>query len=87
MAHLLKPGGIYYLSTPIGDECVEFNANWVFNPNKIIHCAEVANMMLQKLIIITPMDGPQELPIDAAALSNVALKPYQLGLFIFVKLK
>ncbi len=85
MAQLLQPGGTYYLSTPIGEERVEFNANWVFDPRSIVRCAEAEGMLLQKLIVITPANGPQASPIDAAALADLALKRYQLGLFIFTK--
>jgi hypothetical protein len=83
MAQLLQPGGTFYLSTPIGQERVEFNANWVFDPRSIVRCAEAAGMMLRKLIVITPVNGPQETAIDAAALADLALHRYQLGLFIF----
>lgn len=85
MAKLLQPGGSYYLSTPIGEERVEFNANWVFDPRNIVSCAEAAGMKLQKLIVITPANGPQASPIDDAALADLALQRYQLGLFIFTK--
>jgi hypothetical protein len=87
MAQLLQPNGTFYLSTPIGQERVEFNANWVFDPRSIVRCAEAAGMTLQKLIVITPVNGPQEAAIDAAALADLALPRYQLGLFIFTKIK
>lgn len=86
MAKLLQPGGTYYLSTPIGEERVEFNANWVFDPRSIVQCAEVAGLALQRLIVITPENGPQESSIDANALADLALERYQLGLFIFKKI-
>lgn len=85
MAQLLQLGGTFYLSTPIGQERVEFNANWVFDPRSIVRCAEAAGMTLQKLIVITPTVGPQEAAIDVVALANLALPRYQLGLFIFTK--
>ena len=85
MAQLLQPGGTFYLSTPIGQERVEFNANWVFDPRSIVRCAEAASMTLQKLIMITPDQGAQNSAIDAATLAALALPHYQLGLFIFIK--
>lgn len=54
MAQLLQLGGTFYLSTPIGQERVEFNANWVFDPRSIVRCGVAAGMTLQKLIVITP---------------------------------
>lgn len=85
MAQLLKLGGTFYLSTPIGQERVEFNANWVFDPRSIVRCGESVGMSLQKLIVITPANGPQESAFDIVALSDLALQRYQLGLFIFTK--
>ena len=85
MAQLLQPGGAFYLSTPIGQERVEFNAHWVFDPRSIVRCAEAAGMTLQKLIVITPANGPQESPVVSAALAELALQRYQLGLFVFTK--
>ena len=86
IAKLLKPRGTLYLSTPIGQERVEFNANWVFDPRSIVNCAEAEGMLLQKLIIITPDNGPQESATDAEALADLALLHYQLGLFTFIKM-
>ncbi len=87
MAQLLQNGGTFYLSTPIGQERVEFNANWVFDPQSIVQCAEAAGMKLKKLIVITSANGPQESPLDSAALAELALQRYQLGMFTFTKTK
>ena len=85
MALLLKPGGNFYLSTPIGNERVEFNANWVFDPRTIIKCAEGSGLALLKLIVITPSNGACETPVDEVTLANLGAVRYQLGLFIFTK--
>ncbi len=85
MALLLRPGGTFYLSTPIGHERVEFNANWVFEPLTIVRCAEGFGLALTKLIVITPLYGAQESAIDVDTLANLATVRYQLGLFIFTK--
>jgi len=85
LAQLVQLGGTFYLSTPIGQERVEFNANRVFDPRSIVCCAEAAGMTLQKLIVITPANGPQESAVDSVALAELALQRYQLGLFIFSK--
>lgn len=85
MARLLRPGGTFYLSTPIGKERVEFNGNWVFDPRSIVRCAEVSGMTLQELIVITPDEGAQDSAVDETSLIALALSHYQLGLFIFVK--
>lgn len=85
MAKLVQPGGTFYLSTPIGQERVEFNANWVFDPRSIVNYAESSGLTLKKLIVITAANGPQESDIDASSLAALALPHYRLGLFIFSK--
>jgi hypothetical protein len=85
MAELLQPGGTFYLSMPIGQERVEFNANWVFAHRSIVNCAKAVDMTLLKLIIITSLNGREEKAIDAETLEELSLESYQLGLFIFSK--
>ena len=87
MAQLLQSDGTFYLSTPIGQERVEFNANWVFDPRSIVRCAAAAGMTLKKLIVITAANGPQEAAIDTANMAELALPRYQLGVFTFTKTK
>jgi len=87
MAQLLRAGGTFYLSTPIGQERVEFNANWVFDPHNILRCCENAGMILEKLIVITSTNEPQECIVNAESLAELALQRYQLGLFVFTKSK
>lgn len=87
MVKLLQPNGTLYLSTPIGMERVEFNANWVFDPRSIVRCAQDAGATLQKLILVTAAKGPKDSVIDEDTLANLALQRYQLGLFIFKKAK
>lgn len=86
MAKLLRPSGTFYLSTPIGQQRVEFNANWVFDPRTIMRCAEKSGLTLTKLTLITPGNGPQESAFDDAVLSELAAQRYQLGVFIFIKM-
>ncbi len=85
MAQLLKAGGAFYLSTPIGRERVEFNANWVFDPRAILQLAATCGLVIQKLVVITANDGPSETVLSAEALNELARRPYNLGLFIFTK--
>jgi hypothetical protein len=85
MAKLLRLGGKFYLSTPIGKERVEFNANWVFNPLKIINTAKNYGLELQKLFVFESPYGFKELKLDHAILTQLAETPYQLGLFVFTK--
>lgn len=85
MVRLLKPGGIFYLSVPIGQERVEYNAHRVFDPRTIIKIAEELGLILKKLIVINPNQGPNEYPLENMSLNALANKKYNLGLFIFQK--
>ena len=85
MAPLLKPGGTLYLSTPIGIERVEFNANRVFNPIEIIKLAKRNNLILESLVIIN--DGKfNKVSIDEANIKRFSELQYNLGIFIFKRI-
>lgn len=81
---LLKRGGRLYLSTPIGQERVEFDANWVFDPRKIIQEIEFFGLKLESLILITP-DGVKESASDKDTLIKLSLSRYTLAMLLFVK--
>ena len=85
LAALLKPGGIFYLSTPIGVERVEFNANRVFDPRTIISCAEASGLQLQKLTVVGSYGSVQHLQPNEQALNEIAQSRYNLGIFVFGK--
>ncbi|MBK8637481.1 MAG: DUF268 domain-containing protein [Chromatiaceae bacterium] len=85
MVKLLKPGGTLYLSTPIGRERVEFNANWVFDPRTILNLAESNQMKLQRLVTFNPVSGLREIQPNDADLVDLATSHYHLGIFIFIK--
>jgi hypothetical protein len=89
MAKLLSPGGLFYLSTPIGKERVEFNANWVFDPRSLLKIATAAGLVLKELTIFDPFNpdlGLQRYDFDEVTLSCLASQNYNLGLFTFTKL-
>jgi hypothetical protein len=85
IAKLLEIDGFCYISTPIGKERVEFNANWIFDPRRIVSCAKEAGLILEKLIIITSVKPPEEVPVDERNLEKIAMNNYCLGLFILRK--
>jgi hypothetical protein len=85
MALLLKLGGKFYLSTPIGHERVEFNANRVFNPNNIILFAESHGLRLQKLMVIGNSGEPREIQVSVETIHLLAESTYNLGIFVFIK--
>lgn len=86
LSKLLKPGGRLYLSTPIGIERVEFNANWVFNPNTILNVANGVGLQLEQLVVLDQQGG-QELIINPTEqnLNTLSEEDYLLGIFYFIK--
>ncbi len=84
MAALLKPGGTFYLSVPIGRERVEFNANRVFDPRTILNLAAANGLVLRTLTVV---GGGQvhEVNPDDEALNRLVLAPYHLGIFVFCR--
>jgi SAM-dependent methyltransferase len=85
MSKLLRTGGKFYLSVPIGVECVEFNANWIFNPKLIIDIAAINGLVLQSLTIYSHADGVIELEPSAVTIDELARQQYNLGIFVFLK--
>jgi hypothetical protein len=85
LATLLKINGNLYLSTPIGQQRVEFNANWVFDPRTIIAIAKENDLLLEKLIVIGSKTTPREVQPSDEMLIELADSDYNLGLFVFFK--
>ena len=86
LSQLLRPGGRLYLSTPIGSERVEFNANWVFDPNTIVRVANAAGLHLDELTVLDQQGGNETvLNPSLDKLNALAKEHYRLGIFHFVK--
>lgn len=87
MTLLLKPGGTFYLSTPIGRERVEFNANRVFDPRSIIRLVQGHGLTLKQLTVIDASGETQEVEATPEMLQALAHMTYKLGIFVFTKPK
>jgi len=86
LAKLLLPGGRLYLSTPIGSERVEFNANWVFDPRTIGGVANVAGIFLDELTVLDQQGGHETVLLTVPErLNSLAKENYRLGIFHFLK--
>lgn len=85
MAALLKDGGMFYLSVPIGIERVEFNANRVFDPRNVIALAAQQSLQLQSLIAISSAGQIEEVQLGSTRLDDLAQQTYALGIFTFRK--
>jgi SAM-dependent methyltransferase len=85
MVKILKPGGIFYLSVPIGEECVEFNAHRIFDPCALRVLASRNRLELSKFSWIETGKGisiSDNFDLDLLELSK---KRYALGIFTFIK--
>lgn len=85
MAGLLEQGGTFYLSVPIGRERVEFNANWVFNPERILRIAASNGLALERLTIVGAGGHIEDVSIKPERIRELAKSTYNLGIFIFTK--
>ena len=82
---ILNNNGVLWLSTPIGIERVEFNANRIFNPNTIIDFAINLNLQLEEFayFINDNVIKSDNIINDISKLSNL---DYSLGIFKFRKI-
>ncbi len=85
MFDVLAPGGRLYLATPIGQSRVEFNANRVFSPRKLVSVCEQIGFQLDWCEVFDPATGNVSKPKDHAELEDIGREWYRLGLFIFTK--
>ena len=85
MARLLKPGGIFYLSVPIGQPRVDFNANRVFDAQDLVMLAEGNGLLLQKFAWVEPGKTLMHSDQIHADLIDLHCKYYALGIFTFIK--
>lgn len=85
MAKILKPGGTFYLSTPVGVSRVEFNAQRITDPEELVQLAAACGLVLNAFAVVQSggvlkqMDDPE---LAIAELGNVS---YALGIFTFLK--
>lgn len=86
MSALLKPGGQFYLSIPIGQERVEFNAHRVFDPSTIIRCAETGGLRCKSLTVIGAGGTVSMMALTNESLRQLALAHYNLGIYTFIKI-
>jgi hypothetical protein len=87
LSALIKKDGRLYLSTPMGVERVEFNANWVFSPITIIDMAKQLGLKLVKFDLVKTDSKPIECSIFEieSVFKRISTENYQLVLMEFIK--
>ena len=87
IASLLQESGILYLSTPIGRERIEFNANRIFHPKTIIDLAKSNSLEVEAMRVISKGYKIKNIPIETInkELEILSKEGYNLGIFILKK--
>jgi len=85
MAKMLRRGGLFYLSVPIGKERIEFNAHRIFDPHALVLLAEENGLSLKELAWIGPGQTLIQSSDPARDMDELGKLHYALGVFVFVK--
>ena len=85
MAALLKEGGVFYLSVPVGIARVEFNGQRVLDPGTVMQLAGDNSLAVRDLALIREGGKIELLAPEQVRLADVARERYALGLFTFEK--
>lgn len=85
MAQILKEGGTFYLSVPVGIPRVEFNAHRVFDPKDLSAEANKLNLKLKNFIWIDQENVMHESEDIKTDMDYLLMQDYSLGIFIFNK--
>ena len=87
LAKLLKANGLFYLSTPIGQKKIVFNAHRISSPIEIIELAKLNNLVLLDFAYIKNdeliYNNTQENILNI--IESLKFEKYVLGIFIFKK--
>lgn len=79
LARVLAPGGMLYLSVPVGQQRLEFNAHRVFSPHTIT--GWLPDLTLESFALVTDADEF----VEDARLEDGTAARYACGLFEFSK--
>lgn len=85
LAGLLGPGGVFYLSFPVGQGRVEFNSHRVVDPRHVLDCAKENALELLELTTIRKDGLTRTLPLGNLELDGLAREWYLLAVFVFKK--
>lgn len=85
MARILRPGGLFYLSVPIGKERVEFNAHRIFDPLSLVRLAESNGLILKEFAWISSVQNVVQSTCPEQDMNELGKLHYSLGIFIFVR--
>lgn len=85
LAKILRSGGVFHLSVPVGKERVEFNAHRIFDPRSLVRLAAANGLSLREFAWV----GTSRILIESADMeqdmNELSTERYALGIFTFVK--
>ncbi len=82
---ILRQGGLFYLSVPIGQERVEFNAHRIFNPRSLIQLAATNGLLLREFAWIGSSRTLIQSFNPEQDMDELGKLRYTLGIFTFIK--
>lgn len=85
MVSLLRTGGMFYLSVPVGIERIEFNAHRIFDPSVLVQLAAANNLILKEFAWIGTSRTLTQSANMEQDMNMLALQRYALGIFTFNK--
>lgn len=87
LSKILKKDGLLYLSTPVGNEMVEFNSNWIFDLKKIIDVSKTHDLQVLEIFILNKKNNLfKQINIDEINYEKLNQQLYNLSLIIFNKI-
>lgn len=85
MVKVLRSGGLFYLSVPIGEQRVEFNAHRVFSPALVVRLATAHGLSLREFAWIGPGRKVIQSTDPEQDMAQLEKARYALGIFTFYK--
>lgn len=85
MVKILRSGGLFYLSVPIGIARVEFNAHRIFDPSSLIQRASANGLLLKEFAWIDTSRTLIQSTSPEQDMDELSKLRYALGIFTFVK--
>lgn len=85
MARVIRQGGLFYLSVPIGKERVEFNAHRIFDPHSIVRLAAANDLALREFAWIGSSRELVQSKCPEQDMEKLRKLNYSLGIFTFFK--
>ena len=85
LAKLCSEGGKLYISTPVGNERIEFNANYIYSPKYIISCFRINKLRIDSIHILDKSLNQVRQLQTLEEYYDLGSKNYTLAIFVLTK--